>query len=90
MKTYGIAPPFLTSTLDKSEWSASRPCRVTPGKTEAGTHCIEGWVGHRVGLEVIGRRKIYLPCQKCNPDSSVVRPVSLVAIPTLSEDTFCV
>jgi hypothetical protein len=33
MKTYGgsggIAPPFLTSTLDGDEWSASRPCRFT-------------------------------------------------------------
>jgi len=23
---------FLTSTLDVAEWSASRPCRFTPGK----------------------------------------------------------
>jgi hypothetical protein len=27
----GTAPPFLTSTLDDREWSASRPCRFTKG-----------------------------------------------------------
>jgi hypothetical protein len=26
----GTAPPFLTSALDGDEWSASRPCIVTP------------------------------------------------------------
>jgi hypothetical protein len=29
----GISPPFLTSALDGGEWSASRPCRFTPGET---------------------------------------------------------
>jgi hypothetical protein len=28
----GIAPPFLTSTLDGGEWSASRPGRFAAGK----------------------------------------------------------
>jgi hypothetical protein len=28
----GIASPFLTSALDGGEWSASRPCRFTPGR----------------------------------------------------------
>jgi hypothetical protein len=35
MKTWvsgGIAPPFLTSTLDSGECSASRPGRFTPEK----------------------------------------------------------
>jgi hypothetical protein len=35
MKTHegveGIAPPFLTSALDRGEWKASRPGRFTPG-----------------------------------------------------------
>jgi hypothetical protein len=33
----GIAPPFLTSSLDEGEWSASRPGRLTPS-----AHWIEG------------------------------------------------
>jgi hypothetical protein len=32
-----IAPPFLLSALEGCQWSASRPCRFTPG-----THCIGG------------------------------------------------
>jgi hypothetical protein len=36
MKTYGgsgsIAPPILTSTLGRGEWSASRPGHFTSGK----------------------------------------------------------
>jgi hypothetical protein len=34
----GIAPPFLTSALDGGEWSASRPCRFTPGERSDGLH----------------------------------------------------
>jgi len=33
---------FLTSTLERGEWSASRPGRFTPGETAAGTHWIGG------------------------------------------------
>jgi hypothetical protein len=28
----GMAPPFMKSALNGGEWSASRPCRFTPGK----------------------------------------------------------
>jgi hypothetical protein len=42
------ASPFLISTLDDSEWSASRPCRFIPG-----THGIGGWVGPRADLEAV-------------------------------------
>jgi hypothetical protein len=52
MKTYGgdggIAPSFLNSTLDGGEWSASRPCRFTPG-----THWIGGLVVPRFGLDAV-------------------------------------
>jgi hypothetical protein len=41
--------PFLTSALDRGEWSDSRPGRFTPGKTAPVIHWIEGWVGHKVG-----------------------------------------
>jgi hypothetical protein len=36
---------FLTSALDGGEWSASRPCRFTPG-----THFIGGWVDPKAGV----------------------------------------
>jgi hypothetical protein len=62
MKIYGgsggIAPQFLTSTLDGGEWSASRPGRFTPG-----THWIGGRVDPRVGLDIVEKRKIFR-CQE--------------------------
>jgi hypothetical protein len=46
MKTYGGVDVFLTSALFGGAWSASRPCRLTPG-----THFIGGWVDPRAGLD---------------------------------------
>jgi hypothetical protein len=43
---------FLTSELDESEWLASRPSRFT-----SGIQRIEGWVGPRAGLGVLGKGK---------------------------------
>jgi hypothetical protein len=56
MKTYeggggGIAPPFLISTLDGDEWSASRPGLFTFGENVPSTHCIGGRVGPITGLD---------------------------------------
>jgi hypothetical protein len=31
------------------------------------THWIQGWVGPRVGLEAVEKRKISCPCQEQNP-----------------------
>jgi hypothetical protein len=39
---------FLTTALDGSEWSASRPGRFNPRDRTPGTHLIEGWVGQSV------------------------------------------
>jgi hypothetical protein len=54
-KTYGgsggIALPFLTSALDKGEWSASRSGSFTVGERAPGAHWIGGWVGPRAGLD---------------------------------------
>jgi hypothetical protein len=49
----GIVPTLLTSALDRAEWSASRPCRFTPGERVPGTSWIEGRVGPRAGLDVL-------------------------------------
>jgi hypothetical protein len=42
---------FLTSTLVRGEWSASRPGRLTPGERGPRTHCIGGRMGPRAGLD---------------------------------------
>jgi hypothetical protein len=70
----GIAPQFLTSVLDGGEWSASHPCRFTPGERFPGTHWIGGWVGPRAGLDGTKKRKIFCSCRKSNPDRSPRNP----------------
>jgi hypothetical protein len=56
----GIAPPHSRPRhYIGGEWSASRPGRaLAPGKVNPGTHCTEGWVGPRAGLDTEVRRKI--------------------------------
>jgi hypothetical protein len=72
-----IVPPFLTSALDASDWSASRPFCFNPGKTARGIHCIEGWVDLRSGLNAMEKRKVF--ADKQHPPLG--RPThSLVAI----------
>jgi hypothetical protein len=51
----------LTSTLDGGEWSASRPGRFTPTERVTVTHWVGGWVGTRVVLDVVAKRKIHSP-----------------------------
>jgi hypothetical protein len=61
MKAYGWVDVwihiFLTSALVVGEWSASRPCRFTPGEIASGTHWIGGWVDPRTGLDDVEKRK---------------------------------
>jgi hypothetical protein len=61
MKVYGGVDVqihiFLTSALVGSEWSASRPCRFTPGEKASGTNWIEGWVDLKAGLDDLDKRK---------------------------------
>jgi hypothetical protein len=66
----------LTSALDEGEWSASSPGSFIPGERASGTYWIGGWVGHRVGLHAVEKRKISCPCRESNRDSSTVRPVA--------------
>jgi hypothetical protein len=74
---------FLTSALDGEEWSASHPGRFTSREKAPGTTWIEAWVGPRVVLDAVVKRKIPSPpgirTLEPNPD----RPArSLVAILT--------
>lgn len=42
---------FSTTVVDGGEWQASRPGLRTPEERVSGAHLIEGWVGHRAGLD---------------------------------------
>jgi hypothetical protein len=71
MKTYGgvkTAPQLLTSAMDGSEWSASCPGRFTSRERAYGTDWAGDWVGLRVGLDAVEKRKNCCPCRKSNPD----------------------
>jgi hypothetical protein len=52
MGSGGTSLSFLICALDGGEWSASRSFRFTLRETCPGAHCIGGWVGPLVGLEV--------------------------------------
>jgi hypothetical protein len=54
---------FLTSALDEGELSASRIGAFTPGEKAPCTHLIGGWVGPKVGLDAVAKRKksLFLP-----------------------------
>jgi len=62
MKTYwGVEVQlhtFLTSALDGGECQVSRPGRFTPTERAPGTLWIGGWVGPRVILDAVVKRKI--------------------------------
>jgi hypothetical protein len=68
MKAYGGVDVsihvFLTSALAGGEWSASRPCRFTPG-----THWIGGWV-----VPIADLHDVETKLGLCDP--SVVQPVA--------------
>jgi hypothetical protein len=68
---------FLTSALIGGEWSASRPCRFTPGERAPDTHWI-GWVGSRSGLDAVEKRKfLTLPGLELRPLGRLSRGQSL-------------
>jgi hypothetical protein len=61
---------FITSALDRGEWSASRSGRVLPpGKWTPGTHCTGAWVGPRAGLDTEATGKILSPLPGIEPRS---------------------
>jgi hypothetical protein len=65
----------LTSALDGGEWSASRPCRFTPGERAPGTHSIACWVDPRLALEK--RKFLTLPGLEGRPLCRPARSQSL-------------
>jgi hypothetical protein len=69
----GIAPPFLALARDGSQWSASRPSRLTPGEKAPSTHRIGCWMGPRAGLDAVGTIKTTCPCRNRTP---AVHPVA--------------
>jgi hypothetical protein len=82
MKTYGGVELFiqvlLSSALVGGEWSASRHGRITPGEGAPSPHYIGGWVGLRIGLDDVERRKILpLPGLELRPLGCPARSQSL-------------
>jgi hypothetical protein len=65
----------MTSALDGSELSASRPGRFTPNERAPGTHLIGGWVSPRAVLDAVVKRKIPSPRRESNPRTPIVHPV---------------
>jgi hypothetical protein len=53
------APLFLTSALDGSEWTASRPWNLPQGKhfQVPTVRRIKGWVGPSAGLDALQKRQ---------------------------------
>jgi hypothetical protein len=57
----------LTSALNGGEGSASHPSCFTLRERAPGTHWIGGWVGPRVVLDAVVKRKIPSPRGESNP-----------------------
>jgi hypothetical protein len=66
----------LTSAVDGGEWLVSCPGRFTPRERAPGIHCIGGWVGSRIGLDAVAKRKIPSPCRDSNPRSPSAKLLS--------------
>jgi hypothetical protein len=82
MKAYGGVDVqihiFLTMALVGGEWSASRPCRLTPVERAPGTHWIGGWVDPTAGLDDVEKRKfLTLPGLEVRPLGRPARNQSL-------------
>jgi hypothetical protein len=65
----------LTSALDEGEWSASRPCRFIHRVRPPVIHWIGGWMGPRVVLDAVVKRKILSHRRESNPRTPIVQPV---------------
>jgi hypothetical protein len=66
----------LTSALDGSESSSSRPGRFTPMGRVPSTHWIGGQVGPRAVLDAVMKRKISSSPRKPNSRIPIIQPVA--------------
>jgi len=80
MKTYKRVEiqllTFLTWAWGEGVWSASHPGCFTFRERAPGTHWIGGWVGPRIILNAVVKRRISNPSRDSNPRSSSVMPLS--------------
>jgi len=76
MKTYwgSRRVALCIFNLDRCEWSASLPGRLTPGEGASGTHWLGGWLGPTAGLDAVAKRKKSLPFLEIEPRSSSPKP----------------
>jgi hypothetical protein len=58
---------FLTSALDRSEWSYLCSSCSVHSKRVSGIHWVEGWVGPRIGLDTMVMEKNSCPYWESNP-----------------------
>jgi hypothetical protein len=52
----------LYFALDGGYWSVASPSHFTPRERNPSTPWIRHWVGPRVGLDVVVKRKKFFPC----------------------------
>jgi len=71
---------FLTSALDRSEWSPSGTSCFTPWENVPSTHWLGGWMDPTASLDTATKRKIPTPARNWTPVSHPAH--SLVTIST--------
>jgi len=71
---------LLTSALGRRKWSASGHCRFTLGERVRWTQWTRSWVGLKLGLDDLEKRKPPCPYLESNHSSSVVQLRSLVTV----------
>jgi hypothetical protein len=59
MGSGGIAPLFMTSSLDGVERWASRLCLLTPGERTTGTYSVGRWLGPRNGMDAMEKINVF-------------------------------
>jgi hypothetical protein len=80
MWEWRIGSTFLAAALYGNERSASRPHRFTSLESDPDPYWIGGWVGSTAGVDVMGKRIVFLPLTGIEP--RLLRLArSLVAIP---------
>jgi hypothetical protein len=69
-----MAPPFLTSTIHGSEWSASCLDHFTLVERSFCFYWLGDWMGSGQCLEAVEKRKIVCLYQESNPGQAVLNP----------------